>query len=98
MRKSHFFDKKRDFFSNFSHKFLIFYIENAITQKLLNYLTNISRKFRSLAEKNLVGGDKFLMIFKIFQKIDDEKIAVYKFVYRKLFTKMTISQKLFIYF
>ena len=54
-------------------------------------LRNISRKFEKDCLKNK-GEDRFLVIFKISEKIDPKKFAVNTFVL-ELFTKNKITQK-----
>ena len=84
------FSKWGWFFLNFKLSFFIFqFLKNCITQKLLNYLRNTSWKFKVLSLKNLE--DRFLVILKISEKIDNEKLPFIR-LYKKHFYKVTISQ------
>ena len=51
---------------------------------------NISRKFEEDCLKN-EGEDRFLVIFKISDKIDPEKFAVYTFVLETFYNNYNIS-------
>ena len=61
-------------------------------KSILNYKKNVSLKFKVFSSKNKEE-DRFIVISKIFEKIDPKKFPVHKFV-SETFYKNKISQKL----